>query len=101
MLEALDGPSKQYTIAVGTATPLEVEDGGSPLEGRKVITMQGDGRFYVYFADEGQTPNAATVSTDGFLHYKNAKTTYEASASQVVFILAVTGTVNVKIAERG
>lgn len=100
MLQPLDGPSKQYTLSPGTATPLEVQDGGAPFEGRKVVTLQGDGRFYVYFADEGETPNASTVSTNGFLHFRNAKETYEATDKQAIFILAVTGTVDVKIAER-
>ena len=101
MLQPLDGPSKQYTLSITTATAVEIKDGANPvLEERKVITLQGDGRFYVYFADEDQTPNAATVAADGFLQYRNAKETYEASSTQAVFIVAASGTVDVKVAER-
>ena len=63
--------------------------------------MQGDGKFYIYFADEGETPNAATVSANAFTQSKDSINTYEAGPKQVVFVLAVTGTVNIKLAERG
>jgi len=99
--EQLDGPSKSFVLsAVGTVTPVEVKAGGSAFEERKVITLQADGKFYIYFADEGETPNAATVSSTGMTQYKNARESYEASGSQAVFVLAVTGTVDVRGAER-
>lgn len=102
MIQPLDGPSKQGTLSsVGTVTPVEVKVDASAFEGRQVITLQGNGRFYVYFADDGVVPSAANVSTDGFLQFRNAKETYEASASQAVYVLAVTGTVDIKVAERG
>lgn len=102
MLEALDGPSKQGKLSgVTTSTPVEAKVGASSFEGRKVVTLQGNGKFYVYFADEGVVPNAATVSADGFLQFKDAKETYEAGPLQIVYVLAVAGTVDIVVAERG
>jgi hypothetical protein len=101
MIEALDGPSKPFVVTIDNITPVEVKSGTDPLEDRKVITMQGDGKFYVYFADENDgIPSAADVSTKGFIHYKNAKESYEAADSQPVYILAVVPNVDVRIAER-
>ena len=101
MLLPLDGPSKQFVLSsVGTTTPVEVKAGASAFSERKVITLQGDGRFYIYFADEGETPTNTDVSTKGFTQYKDAKESYEAAGSQVVYVLAVTGTVNIRGAER-
>lgn len=101
MLQPLDGPSKQFKLAaVGVVTPVEVFASGSAFSERKILTLQSDGKFYVYFADEGETPNAATVAANGFIQYKNAKESYEATGSQAVFVLAVTGTVDVRGAER-
>lgn len=99
--QSLDGPALQGTLSgVGTATPVEVKVGGSAFSERKVVSLQGDGKFYVYFADEGVVPNAATVAADGFTQFKDALNSYEASDTQAVYVLAVTGTVNIKIAER-
>lgn len=109
MLKALDGPSKSSKLtSVGTATPVEVKVGASAFEDRKVITMQSTkkdspnyGDFYVYFADEGETPNAATISANGQVQSKNAKESYEAGPSQVVYVLADSGTISIRITERG
>lgn len=100
MLQPLDGPSKSFTVTIDTVTPTKVKAGAFSFAERKVITLQGDGKFYVYFADEGETPNAATILSTGFIQYKNAKESYEASGSQEVFILADTGTVDIRGAER-
>ena len=101
MLQPLDGPSKSFKLsAVGIATPVQVKAGASAFEERKVITLQSNGNFYIYFADEAETPNAATVAANGFIQYKNAKESYEASDTQIVFVLAVTGTVDIRGAER-
>lgn len=97
----LDGPSAQATIAVGTGSVVEAKAGGSTLSERKVITLQPlNGKVYVYFGDDGAAPAAGTVSANGLVVFKNAKESYEASASQKVYLLAVTGTVNVAVAER-
>ena len=102
MLQPLDGPSTQGTLSsVGTVTVVEAIVGGSAFPERKVVTLQGVGRFYVYFGDlTVGAPSAATVSSDGFLVFKNAQVTYEATNQQPIYVLAVTGTVDIKIAER-
>ena len=101
MFQALDGPSAQDTISVGTGTVVEVKVGASPLEERKVVTIQPkDGKIYVYFGDGVSTPSIGTMAADGFIQVKSSLRSYEAAKSQAVFILAVSGTVNVTIAER-
>jgi hypothetical protein len=101
MLQPLDGPSKQFILsAVTTTTPVEVKAGASAFPERKVITLQADGKFYIYFADEGEIPSAVDITSKGFIQYKNSKESYEAAGSQVVFVLAETGTVNIRGAER-
>ena len=97
----LDGPASQDTISVTTSTVQEAKIGASALSERKVVTLQPvDGKIYVYFGDGASTPSAATVIADGFVQFRNAKNSYECSHRQPVFILAVSGTVNVKVAER-
>jgi len=102
MIQALDGPSSQHILlAVDTATPTEVKKGANPaFNDRKVVTMQGDGKFYVYFADDGETPNAATVSASGFVQFKDSLQSYEAGDKQALWVLAVSGTVDIRVAER-
>ena len=101
MFQALDGPSKQFILsAVTTTTPVEVKAGGSAFPERKVITLQANAKFYIYFADEGETPSAGDITSKGFIQYKNAKESYEAAGSQVVYVLAETGTVDIRGAER-
>jgi hypothetical protein len=98
--QALDGPSKMFLLSsVGTVTPIEVKEGASAFVERKVLTLEGDAKFYVYLADEGETPSAGDVSSMGFLSY-GPRESWEASGSQAVFVLAVTGTVNIRGAER-
>jgi len=101
MFQPLDGPAIQGTISVNTTVPQLVKVGASAFDERKVITIQPiDGRIYVYFANDGENPNAATISSKGFIQYKIQKDSYEASHTQNVYILAVSGTVDVRIAER-
>ena len=89
MLQPLDGPSVQDTLAV-TTTEVEAKVGASPFEERKVVTLQADGKLLVTF-ESGQP---------GFTLAKNGIYTFEAAYSQPVYIKAVSGTVNVVIAER-
>lgn len=100
MYQPLDGPSKQAVISVGTGTVVEAKAGTSVLTDRQVITIQPAGKIYIYFSDDGSTPTISTVSTNGFIHYKNAKETYEVGEKQKVFLLSLSGTVNVIVAER-
>jgi uncharacterized protein YpmB len=97
----LDGPAQQLVVSVSTAAITEAKAGVSALEERKVVTIQPlNGKVYVYFAQEGVTPSAATVIANGFIQYKNQKETYEASNSQLIYLVAVSATTNVSIAER-
>jgi len=102
MLLPLDGPSKQYSLTVGTSTVLEVlKPTESVLEERKVVTIQPlDQSIYVYFGDGSGTPSPAVMAADGFFHFKKAKETYEAADSQEIYILSVNGSGSVIIAER-
>ena len=100
MLFPLDGPSSQTILSVGTGAVVEAKVGASSLEDRKVITLQPSGKIYVYFAAEGIVPSISDVSSYGFEHFKDAKETYEAGPKQKVYLLSVSGTVNVRIAER-
>jgi hypothetical protein len=97
----LDGPSAQATLSVDASTVVEAKAGGSALTERKVVTLQPlTGKVYVYFGGDGAAPNAATVIANGLVCFKNAKETYEASPTQKIYLLSVTGTVNVIVAER-
>lgn len=101
MFLPLDGPSAQGSISVTNAAVQELKVNVSPLEDRKVIEIQPlDGNIYYYYGDGSSTPNAATVSADGFLLRKERVKVIEASASQPIFIVASTGTVDVRFAER-
>lgn len=100
MFEALDGPSIQGVISVGTGVAVEAKVGGSVFTDRKVITVQPDNKIYVFFADDNSTPSTTDVSTKGFIHFKDAKETYEAGPRQKVYLLSALGTVNVRLAER-
>lgn len=104
MYLALDGPSAQLTVSVGTVTPVLVKGGAAVLSERKVITLQSrdpsGGNFYVYFAGDAGAPSAATIVSDGMLQYKTAMKSFEASDSQAVYLLSVAGTINVTVTER-
>ena len=102
MFEPLDGPATQgKLIGVNTSTVVEVKVGASRFTDRKVVTIQPlTGKIYVYFGDGTTTPSAATVAANGFIHFKNAKESYEAGEKQPLFILSLTGTTDVIIVER-
>jgi len=100
MYQPLDGPATQGTLSVGTVTVIEAKVGATAFTERQVLTLQPDGKLYVYFANDGEVPTAATVAANGFIHFKSAKESYEAGQFQKVYLLSVAGTINVKIAER-
>lgn len=100
MLQPLDGPSKQFSTTVNTTVVQELKKDTEPLPERKVITVQADGKIYIYFGDEDIEPNAATVAADGFIHFKNGKESYEASSTQKVYVLSASGDVDIRAAER-
>lgn len=101
MFLELDGPAVQTKLSVGTATVVEVKVGASSYGERKVVTMQPiGGNVYLYFGDGITTPSAATVSANGFVLYQNGAYTYEASATQPLYVVSVIGTIDLIIAER-
>ena len=68
---------------------------------RKVVTLQAiDGKVWLYFADENETPSAADITNKGFLHFSKGKESYEASNTQVVWAVSFAGTVDLRGAER-
>lgn len=100
-LQPLDGPSLQTTLSgVNTSVVTEVKVGSDPFDERKVVSMQGDSKFYVYFGDGDTIPSSGDISTDGITVFKNQFVTFEASCQQRIYVLAVTGTVDIKIIER-
>lgn len=101
MFLPLDGPSIQNTLSVGTVTPVEARIGAAPLAERKVVTVQPiTGKCYVYFAAEGETPSAANMVAKGFVHFKNQRESYEAGDTQKLWLLSLSGTINIVVAER-
>lgn len=101
MLFPLDGPSLQGTASVNATTPTEIKVGGSPLAERKVVTIQPlDGKLWVYFGNDATTPSQSDLQDNGFEHPKKALRSYEAGDSQKVWVLAQSGTVDVRFAER-
>lgn len=101
MFLALDGPSSQIKLSVTTSVVTEVKAGTYALEERQVVTIQPlDSNIYLYYSDNSGTPTTQTVSTNGFLLYRNGLYTIEAKSSQELYILASDSTTNVVIAER-
>lgn len=98
----LDGPSLQDQANVTDSVVFRVKSGSSEMEGRSVVTiLPMDGMVWVFFGDGVNVPSAANVKAKGFPHYKSSLRTYEASESQEMYIVADTGTVDVRYAERG
>lgn len=89
----IDGPAVYGALSVTSASAVEVKVGGSPLDERKVITIQPT-NGHVYFGYS----NSVTTST-GTKIFKNQIYPIEASEKLAVYIIAETGTVNVRITE--
>lgn len=102
MLQALDGPSLQDQANVTDSAVFRVKSGAEEFEARHVVTILPiDGNIWVYFGDNTTVPTAVNVKAKGFPHYKSSLRTYEAGASQEIYIVADSGTVDVRFAERG
>lgn len=100
MFEPLDGPSAQAKINVTSTVVVEAKAGSSRFTDRKVVTLQTDKDIYVYFGDGSTTPAAVTVSANGFVQYAKSKESYECGEKQTMFLLAVSTTAGVVVAER-
>jgi hypothetical protein len=102
MFQPLDGPSLQDAANVTSTTVFRVKVGASEMPERSIVTILPiNGLIWVFFGDGFNTPSAADVKNKGFPHPKNSLRSYEAGTSQPIFIVADTGTVNVRFAERG
>ncbi|RLA41030.1 MAG: hypothetical protein DRR06_16585 [Gammaproteobacteria bacterium] len=101
MLSPLDGPAKQDVVSVDNITVVEVKVDATPMVDRKVVSLQADGKFRVYFGDGTNIPNAALLLSDGIKQPKDTLRSYEAGGAQQVFVLSDTGaSINVTIVER-
>lgn len=100
MFQPLDGPAAHDTISVGTGAVVEAKIGASSLEERKVLTIQPTDKLYIYWGDGSGIPSVGTVSADGITLFKNGVYTFEASRSQPIYMLSVSGTIDVKVVER-
>lgn len=103
MFKPLDGPATQGQQNVTASVVFEVKKNAQALAERQVVTLYPiDGQIWVYFGDDqASIPNAATVKAEGFPQYKDSMRSYEAGADQPMYIVADTGTVDVRYSERG
>jgi hypothetical protein len=98
----LDGPTLQDQENVTSTTVFRVKVGTSEFQERDVVTIfPVDGLIWVFFGDNVTVPTAANVKAKGFPQPKGSLRTYEAASSQEIYIVADTGTVDVRYAERG
>lgn len=98
---SLDGPATQDKITVSNSVLTELKVNASALTDRKVITVQPlGGKLKIYFGDGISAPSIATVDSDGFIHFKWQMHDYEAAASQPIYLLSDSGTIEVIISER-
>lgn len=94
MLQPLDGPAVYGAINV-TTSPAEVKVGASPLTERKVATVQPlDGDIYFGY-------DASVNSTTGTKIFQGQFFPFEAGEALPIYIVAASGTVNVRITEVG
>ena len=99
--QELDGPSKQIKLSVTTTTVVELKADTSNLDERKVITLQPlGGNLYLYYGDGVNVPSTSTVQNNGFVLVASGLYTVEGSPRQIIYILAVTATIGVVVAER-
>ena len=91
MLLPLDGPAAYGALSVSTATELKV--GGSALTERKVVSFQPtNGNVYYGYDSSVSTSNGTKV-------LKNQLVIIEAGEQLPVYLIAETGTVDVRITE--
>ena len=94
MLQPLDGPGINGNISV-TTTPSEARVGGTTLEDRAVITVQPiDGVIYYGYDN-------SVSSTNGTKIFKGQIIPFEAGPELPIFLVAESGTVDVRITEVG
>jgi len=92
MFQPLDGPAVYSNITV-TTTPQEVKVGASPMAERQVVTIQpltGD----VYYGYSN-----SVSSTNGTKIFKNQLLPLEAGEKLSVWVVAASGSIDVRITE--
>lgn len=92
MFLQLDGPATYGALSV-TTTPAELKVGGSVLDERKVVTLQplDDDVYFGY--------DNSVSSTTGIKVFKGQHFPLEAGPELTVYIVAASGTVDVRISE--
>lgn len=85
----------QATLTVGTSA-VEVKVGGSPLEGRKEVTLFNNSNSILYW---GYT-NGVTTST-GTPIFKKQFITWTVSNTQPIYVIAGSASNNTRITEAG
>jgi len=91
MFQPLDGPAVYGAKSVSTATELKV--GASALEERKIVQFQPtDGIIYYGY-------DSSVTTSNGIKVFSGQLIIIEASDSLPIYLIAHTGTVNVRIAE--
>jgi hypothetical protein len=94
MFMPLDGPSSQDLITISDSSQTEIKVGASVLSERKVVTIQPFGGDIRVFFVSG-------LDLDHGLLIKNKeKATFEASDSQDLYMISVSGTIDVVVIER-
>jgi hypothetical protein len=102
MIFRLDGPTLQSQQSVSDSTVFRVKVGADEFKDRDVVTIfPVDGDIWVFFGDNINVPSATDVKNTGFPQPQGSLRTYEASGSQEIYIVADSGTVDVRYAERG
>jgi hypothetical protein len=94
MYRPLNGPAIFAALSVGS-TAVEVKVGAAPLEERTSISVQPlDGNIYYGYDSSVSTSNGTKI-------FKSQLLIIEAASSLPVYVIAETGTVDVRITEVG
>lgn len=92
MFEALDGPAVYGNLSVTTSAQ-EVKVGASTLQDRKFVTIQPlDGDVYFGYSNSVTTSNGTKI-------YRDQVFPIEAGEALEVWVIADSGTVDVRITE--
>jgi len=102
MFQPLNGPSLQDSVALTDNTVFRVKVGATEMAERDVVSIYPvDGDIWIFFGDGINVPTAANVKGKGFPQPVGSLRTYEATDTQEIYIVADSGTVDVRFAERG
>ena len=92
MIRAVDGPGVHGAISVST-TPVEVKVGASALSERTMVTIQPlDGDIYYGYDNSVSSSNGTKI-------FENQTEPFEAGDQLTIWVVAESGTVDVRITE--